>query len=166
MVGTPVYVSGLWNRLTDILRNLVAGCGSDAWLETTTDPSFTNDTQIIARLQQVNKLKYELFMSVSFTGGSLAVASSNYHGATYEQAFAIQRAASPSGWSDGRWPLWRSSGSTKRKGRTRSTGSTRPDGVHYHEGGEPGLGLRDQRGGSEAGQYSRETHAGGRVSGG
>lgn len=90
LLGPPDYVQGTRQELLCRLSDLVREWGLAGRIETASDPFFTNDTQLMARLQKSNDLKFELRLASTATGGSLAVASSNYLGGTLTKTFNIR----------------------------------------------------------------------------
>ena len=59
-------------------------------IKTSSDPFFLNQYQSKAALQQRFKLKYEMNMYLPYAEKELAVASFNYHGTYFADAFQIQ----------------------------------------------------------------------------
>lgn len=65
-------------------------------LESSNDPFFTDDFATKAAFQRHQDLKYELRADLPFAGGgSVAVASSNYHSVTFGRAFGIKAGPRP-----------------------------------------------------------------------
>jgi len=65
-------------------------------LESSNDPFFTDDYATKAAFQRHQDLKYELRADLPFPdGGSIAVASSNYHSVTFGRAFGIKTGTRP-----------------------------------------------------------------------
>jgi hypothetical protein len=86
-VGKPDFVKRERDAAVQRVRELVEAWGLACWMETANDPFFTNDYEVKAAFQRQNDMKYELRMPLP--GGSVAVASSNFHSVTFGKAFRI-----------------------------------------------------------------------------
>jgi seryl-tRNA synthetase len=87
-VGKPQFVKDEREKAIGLLRGLVERWGLASWMETANDPFFTNDFEVKAAFQRQNDMKYELRLPLAT--GSVAVASSNFHSATFGTAFNIR----------------------------------------------------------------------------
>jgi seryl-tRNA synthetase len=92
-VGKPDFVKREREAAVQRVRALVEGWGLACWMETANDPFFTNDHEVKAAFQRQNDMKYELRMPLP--GGSVAVASSNFHSVTFGKAFHITAGTRP-----------------------------------------------------------------------
>lgn len=86
-VGQPDFVKRQRAASIEHLRLLVERWGLASRMESANDPFFTNDFEVKAAFQRNNDMKYELRMAIA--GGSVAVASSNFHSVTFGKAFNI-----------------------------------------------------------------------------
>lgn len=86
-VGQPDFVKKQRAAAVERLQHTVARWGLASRMETANDPFFTNDFEVKAAFQRNNEMKHELRMAVA--GGSVAVASSNFHSTTFGKAFNI-----------------------------------------------------------------------------
>ncbi|HEY3114686.1 MAG TPA: hypothetical protein VGJ62_13475 [Gemmatimonadaceae bacterium] len=78
--------SGLMERVSGWMNEL----GLDGFIETATDPFFTNETRGRSLMQQLLPLKYELRLRVSSDGRNIAAASFNNHEQHFGRAFSIR----------------------------------------------------------------------------
>jgi seryl-tRNA synthetase len=95
-VGEPNFVlearADTLRRLQSMFERWEMACR----LESSNDPFFTDDYATKAAFQRHQDLKYELQADLPFPGGgSVAVASSNYHSVTFGRAFGIKTGARP-----------------------------------------------------------------------
>jgi len=78
--------SGLMERVSGWMKEL----GLDGFVETATDPFFTDEAKGRALMQQLLPLKYELRLRVDFGGRNIAAASFNNHQQHFGRAFSIR----------------------------------------------------------------------------
>src|SRR5438093_13605107 len=78
--------SGLMERVSGWMKEL----GLDGFVETATDPFFTNEAKGRALMQQLLPLKYERRLRVDSGGRNIAAASTNSHRQRLRRAFWIR----------------------------------------------------------------------------
>ena len=89
-VGNDRLIERLRGGLMERVSGWMNELGLDGFIETATDPFFTNETRGRALMQQLLPLKYELRLRVDSSGRSIAAASFNNHEQHFGRAFSIR----------------------------------------------------------------------------
>ncbi len=90
-VGSAEFVEEMRADLIERVGKLIVALDLDAVIETATDPFFTSESRGRLLMQQVQPLKYELRLTVSDDGRSIAAASFNNHQDHFGKAFSIRQ---------------------------------------------------------------------------
>lgn len=88
-VGPAPWVREQRNLSLEAMTRFVEGLGLRAWIEAANDPFFINNFVAKKYHQLLTEAKYELKLSLPFTGGALAAASFNYHEDFFGRAFDV-----------------------------------------------------------------------------
>ena len=92
-VGSAEFVEETRAGLIDRVAKLIVALDLDGFIETATDPFFTTKSRGRLLMQRVQPLKYELRLTVSGDGRSIASASFNNHQNHFGRAFGIRQRA-------------------------------------------------------------------------
>jgi seryl-tRNA synthetase len=88
-VGTEPFVESMRRDLMDRVGKWIVELELDGFIETASDPFFTNEGRGRRLMQQLQPLKYELQLQVSGDGRAVAAASFNLHRDHFTKAFSI-----------------------------------------------------------------------------
>jgi seryl-tRNA synthetase len=89
-IGTESFVESMRRDLMDRVGKWVVELELDGFIETASDPFFTNEARGRRLMQQLQPLKYELQLRVSGDGRTVAAASFNHHRDHFTKAFSIR----------------------------------------------------------------------------
>jgi acyl carrier protein/seryl-tRNA synthetase len=92
-VGEPDLVESLRRHFMERVEVWLKELGLDGFIETATDPFFTEESRGRLLMQQLLPLKYELRLSVDAAGRTIAAASFNNHHDHFGKAFNIRLAS-------------------------------------------------------------------------
>jgi acyl carrier protein len=90
-VGSAGFVEEMRAGLIDRVRKWIVALDLDGIIETASDPFFTSGSRGRFLMQQVQPLKYELRLTVSGSGRSIAAASFNNHQTHFGRSFSIRQ---------------------------------------------------------------------------
>jgi seryl-tRNA synthetase len=90
-VGGAAFVEEMRAGLIDRVRKWIVALDLDGVIETASDPFFTSESRGRLLMQQVQPLKYELRLTVSGDGRSIAAASFNNHQTHFGRSFSIRQ---------------------------------------------------------------------------
>ncbi|HUQ99142.1 MAG TPA: hypothetical protein VM166_06780 [Gemmatimonadaceae bacterium] len=89
-VGSDSFVESMRRELMDRVTKWIVELELDGFIETASDPFFTNEGRGRRLMQQLQPLKYELQLQVSGDGRTMAAASFNHHRDHFTRAFSIR----------------------------------------------------------------------------
>ena len=89
-VGSDSYVESMRRELMDRVGKWLAELELEGYIETASDPFFTNEGRGRRLMQQLQPLKYELRLRVSADARTVAAASFNNHRDHFTRAFSIR----------------------------------------------------------------------------
>jgi acyl carrier protein len=90
-VGSREFVEQTRAELLDRVRRWIVVLDLDGFVETATDPFFTSESRGRLLMQQVQPLKYELKLTMSGDGRTIAAASFNNHQTHFGRRFSIRQ---------------------------------------------------------------------------
>jgi seryl-tRNA synthetase len=88
-VGPRKWVDEMRQKALREVEELVERLGLDAWIETANDPFFATNFVAKRYHQLMTQAKYELRLSLPYSGKSVAAASFNVHGDFFGRSFGI-----------------------------------------------------------------------------
>ena len=92
-VGEPDLVESVRRQFMERVEGWLSELGLDGFIETATDPFFTEESRGRLLMQQLLPLKYELRLRVDGAGRTIAAASFNNHHDHFGKAFNIRLAS-------------------------------------------------------------------------
>jgi seryl-tRNA synthetase len=98
-VGDEEYVMQWRQKMIDLSIEFLKWLDLDCRITAANDPFFTGDAMIKAVYQNASELKYELLVTLPFSGKELAIGSINLHQDFFGRAFDIQGADDSYVWS-------------------------------------------------------------------
>jgi seryl-tRNA synthetase len=98
-VGDEEYVMQWRQKMIDLSIEFLKWLDLDCRITAANDPFFTGDAMIKAVYQNASELKYELLVTLPFSGKELAIGSINLHQDFFGRAFDIQGADESYVWS-------------------------------------------------------------------